>query len=81
MATEREEENQRMLEKSSAYKLLAEQWAFKDFMEFISGLKDDAIKRIYDGPKESLEEVRGSLKIIKRIEQELDYLLSFKGQA
>lgn len=79
----KEEEDQKAKERASAYHLMMNMWAFKDFLELISSVKGDAIKSLYQMPNEQATEakfgeIRGILKAIDKIERELDYILSYK---
>jgi len=83
METTREIENQKQREKSTAYRLMADMWAFRDFMESILRVKDHAIKDLYQmtdfqATEARFGEIRGTLKAIEKIERELEYILNWR---
>jgi formylmethanofuran:tetrahydromethanopterin formyltransferase len=83
MQTTKEIEDQKTSEKSAAYRMMAEMWAFKDFMEMIRNIKLDAISSIPNMPSDQVTEskfgeLRGIMSTIDKIDRDLDYILNFK---
>lgn len=79
----REEEDEKARERSVAYQTMMGLWAFKDFLEIIKSVKEEAVKALYQMDNDQATaakfgEIRGTLKAIEKIDKELDYILNWK---
>lgn len=85
MDTTKEIEDQKSRERASAYQQMAQLWAWTDFLKFVSGLKETAIKELtqtndFNATEAKFGEIKGILKTVEKIERELDYILNWKEE-